>query len=245
MKIKLIAFSLLFSTAAVYGGNCDQFLPFGVPKTKAIELCRISYSTYYSNTEKIPLFSAELLLPENLNGKNARNDNFQEDPGLSKNLQVDEKDLVSSGFDRGHLAPAEDMRTNSVALEQSFYMSNIVPQNPYMNRGAWKSLETYTRKVAMAYGHAYVITGTITDKSSYNLPSGAIVPTYLYKIIVTKQPFQMIAFKMPNTDVRGTKFTNFVVPVSVIEKDTKINFFPALKDKSPKSYVNTSLLELK
>lgn len=243
--MKILALAFLVTSAYAYSSGCDHFLPYGVPKTQSIKLCRISYSTYYSNAEKRPLFSAELLLTENLNGKNVRNDNFQEDPALPIHLQVDEKDLVSSGFDRGHLAPAEDMRTNSVALEQSFYMSNIVPQNPYMNRGAWKALETYTRKVAMAYGHAYVITGTITDKSSYNLPSGAIVPTYLYKIIVTKQPFQMIAFKMPNTDVRGTKFTNFVVPVSVIEKDTKINFFPALKDKSPKSYVNTSLLEFK
>ena len=242
-----LLYSLLFIPVVTFAGNCEQFFPFGTPKTNGIELCRIAYVTHYSKTEKLPIFSAELLVPENLNGKHQRSNNFQEDPSLPSYLQVIEQDLISSGFDRGHLAPAEDMRQNSAALKQSFYMSNIVPQNPYMNRGAWKSLETYARKIAMTYNHAYVITGTIKDESSFVLNNGPIVPTYLYKIIVTTQPFQMVAFMMPNNDVRGTKYTNFAVPVSVIESKTKINFFPKMPAKynQAKTFINSDLVNFK
>lgn len=244
--MKILYLSLLYSSFTI-AGNCEHFFPYGTPKTNGIELCRIAYVTHYNKTEKLPIFSAELLIPENLNGKNQRSNNFQEDPSLPHHLQVIEQDLISTGFDRGHLAPAEDMRQNSAALEQSFYMSNIVPQNLYMNRGAWKSLENYTRKIAMAYNHAYVITGTIKDDNSLKLDNGVIVPTYLYKIIVTTQPFQMVAFMMPNNDVRGTKYANFAVPVSTIESKTKINFFPTMptKNNQAKMFINSDLVNFK
>ena len=32
-----------------------------------------------------------------------------------------------SGYDRGHLAPAEDMKFSEVTMRDSFYMSNMSP----------------------------------------------------------------------------------------------------------------------
>ena len=35
---------------------------------------------------------------------------------------------------RGHMAPAADMKWSKKAMEESFYMSNICPQNQKLNR---------------------------------------------------------------------------------------------------------------
>jgi DNA/RNA endonuclease G (NUC1) len=52
---------------------------------------------------------------------------------------------------------------------------------------------------------------------------------------------------MPNNDVRGTKYTNFAVPVSTIEAKTNINFFPNMpvKYKQAKTFINTDLVNFK
>ena len=41
--------------------------------------------------------------------------------------------------------------------DQTFFMSNMAPQLPKLNRNAWKSLEEQTRAWAKKYGEAYAI----------------------------------------------------------------------------------------
>ena len=49
------------------------------------------------------------------------------------------------------MAPAADMTWSSKAMSQSFFMSNMSPQDASLNRGAWKKLESHTRKMAKKY----------------------------------------------------------------------------------------------
>ena len=55
------------------------------------------------------------------------------------------KDYKGSGYDRGHLCPAGDMSFDSIAMRESFLMSNMSPQLPGFNRGIWNSLEQKIR----------------------------------------------------------------------------------------------------
>lgn len=53
-----------------------------------------------------------------------------------------------SGYDRGHLVPAEDMAYSESSLKSTFYYINCVPQYPSMNRGPWSRYEELTRTIS-------------------------------------------------------------------------------------------------
>lgn len=69
-----------------------------------------------------------------------RTDNFRADRSISTESAA-LSDYRGSGYDRGHLAPAADMKWAPAAMSESFLMSNMSPQDPGFNRGIWKKLE--------------------------------------------------------------------------------------------------------
>lgn len=67
----------------------------------------------------------------------------------------------SSGYDRGHLAPAANHKQNKEELEDTFYLSNMCPQCPQFNRGYWPKLERYVRDLTKLHQTVEVYTGPI------------------------------------------------------------------------------------
>ena len=63
-----------------------------------------------------------------------RTDDFRPDPNISTGSAI-LSDYKGSGYDRGHLAPAGDMKFSRQTMIESFYMSNMSPQLPAFNRG--------------------------------------------------------------------------------------------------------------
>ena len=57
---------------------------------------------------------------------------------------------TKSGYDRGHLVPAEDFANTNLRLKSTFYYINCVPQTPNLNRGIWKRDETQVRKISQS-----------------------------------------------------------------------------------------------
>src|SRR5450759_1124712 len=90
--------------------------------------------------------------------------NFKMDQ-LVTTISSKSSDYTKSGYDRGHLCPAADMGFNPVAMEESFFMSNISPQVPDFNRGLWKELEMTVRKWAIKEHKLYVVTGPVFKDS--------------------------------------------------------------------------------
>ena len=50
-----------------------------------------------------------------------------------------------SGYDKGHLANAEDFAYDSIKQESTFRYYNCLPQTPNLNRGVWKKWEKTLR----------------------------------------------------------------------------------------------------
>ena len=75
-------------------------------------------------------------------GTAPRYDKFQADPKV-RGAKAYPSDYTRSGYDRGHMAPAGDMKWSETAMQESFYMSNVCPQNRNLNRGDWKDLEEF------------------------------------------------------------------------------------------------------
>lgn len=140
----------------------------------------------------------------------ARTNKFYEEarlPSADRSRLEDYKGRISQNgvevrFDRGHMAPAGDM-PNAQAMAQSFSLSNMVPQAPENNRGAWaKSVEKATRKYVMrADGDVYVFTGPVYAAPVQTLgPNQVWIPKYLYKLVYDPLANRAWAHWMENTD---------------------------------------------
>jgi endonuclease G len=85
---------------------------------------------------------------------------------------------------------------------ESFYYSNICPQTPSLNRGRWKTLEAYTRRMVKKYDSVLVWCGAVTTSGKY--VGGVAVPDYCWKIIYVKKTgaVQAYSFKNENSILR-------------------------------------------
>jgi len=165
-----------------------------------------------------------------ISGNQSRTNNFRSDPKISSgSASLD--DYKNSGYDRGHLAPAGDMKCSRTAMSESFYLSNMSPQTPSFNRGTWKELETIVRNWAAQYKKIYVVTGGILTKGLNKIGSnGVSVPNYYYKIIYVPSTSNMIAFLLPNRKITNN-LKSYVVTTDHIEAITGIDFFSQLPDR--------------
>lgn len=170
-----------------------------------------------------------------------RQDNFHVDPNITTGSATLE-DYRGSGYDRGHLAPAADMVRSEQIMSDSFYMSNMSPQNPQLNRGMWAKAEAEVRNWAKDYGIVFVVTGPILEKQPEEYLSIGInkvsVPEFYYKIMLSpvsldKEPvdWEIFACIIPNQKNEGS-FKDFCVTVDEIEERTGIDFFPMLDDET-------------
>lgn len=162
------------------------------------------------------------------NGNIERSNNFKEDYSVSTG-SAKPSDYKYSGYDRGHLAPAGDMKSSYTAMSESFYMSNISPQNPSFNRGGWKKLESLVRSWANTNEIHIVTAGILTGTLSKIGSSGVSVPRYFYKIIYAPKEAKMIGFVMPNSKI-SMGLSSYVKSVDEIESLTGVNFFYDLDD---------------
>ena len=164
----------------------------------------------------------------NINGDSKRKDNFRPDPFVSSG-SAELIDYKGSGYDRGHLAPAGDMKMTNNSMSESFYLSNISPQYPSFNRGGWKRLETLIRKWA-ASKSLNIYTASILGNDLNSIgPNQVSIPRKFYKIIFDTSNENVIGFIMPNQKILK-ELRSFVVSIDEIEDSTGIEFFSEMED---------------
>lgn len=187
------------------------------------------YMVSFNTDWLIPNWVAYELTAEEVQGNESRSNNFIPDPAIPATPTTDE--YKNSGYDRGHMAPAADMKWSKQAMTESFYTSNICPQTPNLNRGDWKDLEEHVRNTATKYGKVYVTCGPIVSvKPSYIGHNKKIaVPDAFYKVLLRpkEDSWTAIGFIMPNQS--GHKnLSTYAMSVDDIEIITDIDFFVAL-----------------
>lgn len=161
-----------------------------------------------------------------------RTNNFRPDISIvtgSASLQ----DYRGSGFDRGHLAPAGDMKWNQIAMNESFLMSNMSPQAPSFNRGIWKRLEEKVRSWAIEKDSLYVITGPVLEPIDSFIGENEVgVPGLYFKVLVDLSPpdHDFIAFLLPNTG-SSDGLDDYAITVDSLEVITGYDFFASAPDQ--------------
>lgn len=180
----------------------------------------------------IPNWVAWELTADETTGDVSRSNTFYNDPEIDG--CPDTWDYSYSGYDRGHMAPAGDMKWDSKAMEETFFLSNICPQAKSLNTGSWKNLEEKCRKWAQIDGRIYIVCGPIIDDKPMELigDSKVWVPSRFFKVIIApySTPARGIGFIMPNSKVEGGMQV-CAVTIDEVEKITGHDFFASLPDE--------------
>lgn len=70
---------------------------------------------------------------------------------------VRHSDFTHSGYQRGHMCPAADRSCSTALMRGTFRLSNVAPQVPSLNTGAWKASEEFCRRMAIRYDSVSVV----------------------------------------------------------------------------------------
>jgi endonuclease G len=232
----------------------DSQCPLGQPKLRRADdygmtfiVARDGYALEESEQDKIPIWVCERITRYQVTGSLSKGRiTFRPDPLLPAEARSVDNDYSGSGFDRGHQAPLADQSREQRLRDETFYLSNVVPQNRRLNQQAWAGLEGRVRGWAEARDTIYAITGPLFWDPREDDPSTArgyvnyswignhvSVPTHIYKIVIARRldrsGWEAIAFVVPNKAYdRSTDLSTFIKPVSWIQKRAGLTFFPKL-----------------
>lgn len=202
----------------------------------------LAYTLSYDEKREQPQWVAYKLTADQLSGDRVRRtDNFREDP-LINTGSASLADYKSTGYDRGHLAPAADFAWSLESMKESFYMSNMSPQTPGFKRGIWKVLEEQVRDWATEHEELYIVVGPIYRGKVATVGKNKVaIPTAYYKAILDISPpgIKAIGFIMPNAKSKE-ELETFVVSLDEIEKQADLDLFPILPDDLEKQLESKS-----
>lgn len=220
------------SSARTASANAGYELPDISAVQQDSVIRHIGYTVLYDQPRRIPRWVAYELTSDELMGDEERSSTFKRDP-LWKGEQGDHKDYTGSGYDRGHMAPAADMKWSEEAMHESFYVTNICPQLHNLNAGDWKSLEELVRDLAAKYGNIYVVCGPIVGKAKGGKigQNGVVVPDSFFKALLVKSSdgWHSIAFIM-NNEAGKKPLMTYALTVNDLEKKCGLDLFTALPD---------------
>jgi endonuclease G len=223
----LAALLLLFQPLAAQPGR------FGLPACSAPDqelAARPAFMLCHSSSWKVPAWTAYELKPEHLAASAPRPKHFRHDPLLSGPSAFD-SDYRHSGFIRGHMVPARDLAWSHDALQASYFLSNVAPQNGSLNSGKWAQLEKAVRSLASASDSVIVLTGPIFCESIQRIGASLIaVPCQLFKVVlaIRDSHLTMFAAILPNHANPPQSLRHFAASVAEVERLTGLDFFHQL-----------------
>ena len=208
-------------------GLTDVKLPSGMKNV----VCHYSGFTSYFNPEThIPNCVAYEIIESETTGDEPRKKSFEADHTIDG--CAESSDYRNSGYDRGHMAPAADMKWSKVAMEESFLMTNICPQVKSLNSGIWHRLEQRVREWAARDSSIIVACGPIFTPGKPVEQIGEIgvaVPHRFFKALYAPGRNIGIAFIFDNDKVKG-ELRKYAVTIDSVERETGLDLFYNLPD---------------
>ena len=194
-------------------------------------VCQYSGFTAYFNPEThIPNCVAYEIIESETTGDEPRKKSFEADHTIDG--CAESSDYRNSGYDRGHMAPAADMKWSKVAMEESFLMTNICPQVKSLNSGIWHRLEQRVREWAARDSSIIVVCGPIFTPGKPVEQIGEIgvaVPHRFFKALYAPGRNIGIAFIFDNDKVKG-ELRKYAVTIDSVERETGLDLFYNLPD---------------
>ena len=148
-----------------------------------------------------------------------------------KSFQATRSSYRHSGFDRGHLIKAEDMKLDANAYKSTFLFSSIVPQFPKFNRLGWRKTEQLPRTKIKngVFDEVWIIAG-VTGTHPHSKSMGITVPSCFYRVLIGKKQsnYSVIAMLMPNDNKIDNSIiiSDYIVGIDYLVKIIHIDLLP-------------------
>jgi endonuclease G len=143
------------------------------------------------------------------------------------------------GYDRGHLAPSADFRWSAKALSESYFYSNMSPQDPDCNREVWADIESFLRGYVIRNKvDLYVLTAPVLTPNLPRLPRAKnrlTVPEQYIKVAIDPANQRSIGFVVKNAPAEQ-HFSQFAVSVDHVEELMRWNIFPSFSEEWEKDF---------
>ena len=209
-----------------------------------------SYAAYYDYKNLVSSWVAYPLCAGNIGTSGGRTDSFSLDPLVPRDKQAlllygFNTGNVEGSFDRGHQLPSADRNELRVNME-TFFSTNITPQDHDFNGGIWVTLEDKVRNWAKKNDTdtLYVVTGCTGADASvrYALDNDGkhvAIPTGYYKALLRLskgKSFMALGVYFNNEKKTGGSITKeMVMSIDELEKKTGVDFFVNLPDDVEKT----------
>jgi endonuclease G len=240
--MRILLFTIAIAIAGEFGYAQRPLAPskvkFDLENHDALIIENYAYTTCIDTRLNIPIWVSHAINNELIQLGNMTRDRpevYSRDPQFT----VIKKDgYSSSGYDHGHMAPARDFKWSSAAWWESFYMTNMAPQNACLNQKGWCHIESHCRKWAGTYSDnvIYIITGIVPGKYIDTLCHtnglNIYVPSEFFKAVLSynrsSRDGMAIGFVLPNQDIDNSMVQEFVCTIDSIESITGLDLFSSL-----------------
>lgn len=210
-------------------------LPFCSDPTFVIRNEAGRYTLLYDTLYRQAAWVAYLLTRNDAETRGAdRTNAFRSDPEVVARgwPTATDRNYAKSGFDRGHLLPSADRNGAREENGATFYLSNVSPQRPGLNRCIWKSLEEQVRRWAGRYDSLYIVTGGELRPGLERIRGGVGVPEYFFKAVLVRYrgEWHAAAFLIPNAEQIPGRYSDYVLTVRRLEERLGYNLYCNLPD---------------
>ena len=199
-----------------------------------------NYSFGWSQKDRVALWVAYPLCKLYTNGSVGRTNAWALDPYLGNDSSAPFTHY-GDDYDKGHQIPSNDRQCCYEANAQTFYGTNMTPQEPDLNQKGWQDLELRVHGWANTSDTTYVVTGCVVDGAkefttdSYG--QRMTVPTAYFKAVLkyskasTLGQWNAIGFYYEHEPYVGSPTKSHSVSIDELEKMTGLDFFVNLPAK--------------
>ena len=215
--------------------NTNALLSVGIPKGVSNQVInyqaiRVNFnpSLRIPNCVAYELTATMVSMADAPDHESRKNYNYAKDSGVKS--CPENWEYRGSGYSRGHMAPAMDMRWDKTAMAQCFYMTNMCPQDTKLNNDHWRVLEEKVHRWAKRDKRLIVYTGPIMGKSPKMIgkdKKNIAVPDAFFKVIYAPEQGRAIAFIYDNKPCPGN-ISKYAVTVAEGERRTGLTFSSAI-----------------
>lgn len=161
------------------------------------------YKSYFNTIIKQPV-AVSYTLYKGGGTASINNDRF-----VGTEITLHDKDYLRTGYDRGHLVPAEDFAYSDSLQGITFSYYNCVPQLPKLNRGIWKKYENKVRKLSQT---DTVIVVCLNEYKTWII-DGLNVPDVCYKFVYSHSG--KLLFEIGLSNVAATIGTEILISEAI------------------------------
>lgn len=226
----------------------------GMPIVSTIEeltiLKNIGYVVAYSKKHRIPLWCSYNLTETKFFHEYQRHSSWQIDPRVKNGPDPDDYMYLITRKHRGHLAPSFAMARSygTIAMIESYYMTNASPMSSKLNSGIWARLEEKVFGAESSWANndkeVWIICGPIFDDSNETIGNNIALPKEYFKILlrdknngILDETFEVLAFRFPESGAsKNQSLSDFICSIDSIEEATSIDFFPELSKELQASF---------